>query len=310
MKINIACLKQPTFNAELSTSRINNQLVTDYLHQEIQQRIALIKKGVIDVCKEKDKQIPLFFVLPEFFWNVKWGVLKSKDEINQFTSYMMTFLSDAHEQLMRSLPENDFGKIILLGGSVAVLLEDTSTGIFEALNYCLISNNFSKTDDKRYAKSMWPKRTTSHIDFGLKDKITENGFIFTLSDGLTIEVLNSTKHVAEHDNSKGFGLNLDNTILTNCPFSINLCLDYGLLKPMERNTELQEPKSKIDFLIACGMPLDINYHYPDSVEFTVRNDGMGKGEVEYYSIKNNALNKRVKHKDVTSSISLVEFTVN
>lgn len=310
MKVNVASLKQPTFHAEYSFVRNEEQSLEEYLHQEIERRIELVKKGVIEASLKKDTNVPLFFTLPEFFWNVKWNALKNKGELNQFTSYMLDSLSDAQERLMSELPESQYGKVVLLAGTVATLVENEKENVFEALNYCLISNNFMKTSDGRYAKSAWPKRSTSHIDFGVKDSVTERGFVFTLNEGLTIEVLNKTDHVAEHDTADGLGLKLDNTTIQGCPFSINLCLDYSVVKPGERDNEVVEPVSKIDFLMACGMSLSADYQYPESVRFAVRNDGMGNGEVEYYSIKNRHLFRKVAHTDLSDALSLVEFTIS
>ncbi|MBS9423024.1 hypothetical protein [Photorhabdus caribbeanensis] len=309
MKINVASIRQATFRSEFSLDRESGQSIQDYLSKEIERRIDLVRENILLASENKEKNIPLFFSLPEFFWNIKWNTLKNKDELYQLTDYMMHYLSDAQESLMNSLPESEVGKIVLLAGTMVVLVETSNDGVFEPLNYCLISNNFKKKNDGRFERSMWPKRTTSHIDFGLKDKVTNNGFIFTFADKLTVEVLNKTQHVGEHDNNINYGFSIDNNIINDCPFSINLCLDYGRVKPGERNDELIESSSKIDFLLACGMSLSPNYKYPPSVRFAVRNDGMRDGKVECFSIKNRHLFKKIPQRELNTRLSMVELTL-
>ncbi|ELM3723338.1 hypothetical protein RYR28_002116 [Edwardsiella piscicida] len=307
-EVYIASLRQETFHSELSSERAKDQSIQDYVSKEINFRANYVIEQVIEAARNKDKNIPLFFTLPEFFWNVRLNVLRSKDELYFLTDHMLEKLSDAQEFIMLNLPESQFGKIVLLAGTLAVLTEIDDSELFESLNYCLISNNFKKTQDGRFEKSVWPKRATSHIDYGVKDKITDNGFIFTIAKNLTIEVLNQSSFISEHDSSKGFDLLLDNKVLDDFPFSINICLDYIAVKQGERDDEMYEKEPVIDFLLSCGMSLSFDYTYPLSVKYAVMNDGMGDGSISYYSVYNKHLLSEIPSKRIHPALTLTKLS--
>ena len=304
----VASLRQGTFLSQLSNERLNSESIQDYISKEINFRVNFIIEQIILATENKVNNIPLFFTLPEFFWNIKLSYLKNKDELYLLTDYMLNKISDAQEFIMGKLPENKFGKIVLLSGTLATLIETDENGLFESCNYCLIVNNFKKTKDGRFEKSVWPKRATSSIDFGIRKSITDRGFIFNIADEIEIEVLNKTSFSAGHDSIEGFGFKLDNTILNEFPFSINICLDYMALKPGDRVTEIYNKEPIIDFLISCGMELSYTYTYPNSIKYVVKNDGMDDGNVKYYSVEDNHLLYPVPAKNINKILTLTKFT--
>ena len=58
-----------------------------------------------------------------------------------------------------------------------------------------------------------------------------------------------------------------------------------MLKDGERDKEVEQAGSKIDFLIACGMNFDYGKRHLSSLQFAVRNDGMGDGECEVVKLE-------------------------
>lgn len=95
-EIYVASLCQGTFHSELSLNRKYGQSIQDYIAEEMEFRIDLILKNIILATENKDKSCPLFFTLPEFFWNVKWTALRNKDELYHFE--MRQFMDHNHRQ--------------------------------------------------------------------------------------------------------------------------------------------------------------------------------------------------------------------
>ncbi|WP_405468624.1 hypothetical protein ACGTI2_09470 [Morganella morganii] len=310
MKVQVASLRQPTFYSELSGERFALQSIEQYAEQEIKRRLDLIYFNIQEAAANKPADTVLFFTLPEFFWNIKWGVLKSHTELHQFTDYMMTHLSDRLDGLMKSLPAEKTGKVVLLGGSLAVLVKKASSEYHEAINYALMTNNFKKTaEGDRFEMSMWPKRNTSHIDFGAKKEVYPEGYGFQLSDAVFVKVVKANETVAEHNTAGGFGAGMDNTLVEGCPFSINLCLDYGAVKFGERDNEAMEKKPKVDFLMACGMPTSPDHKYPASTQYAVRNDGMQRGETEFFAVSGGRISRVLKAATLNEQLTMVTLDI-
>ncbi len=287
MKIYVASLRQPTASSELSEDRKDGDSIQEYAKKEISRRIVQLSthiRKVADHINNSEKKHTIFFTVPEFYWNVKWGALRNEEELLQLTDYMMTHLSDALEHLMKELPESNYGPVVLLAGSLGVLIQLPDLN-YEAINYCLIANNFKKNGDGRYEMSMWPKRNTSHIDFGERITRRVDAHQVKLGDNVTVWVMRKNQTVAEHNTAEGYGDKLANNLVPGCPFSINLCLDYDLIKTPDRDSEVYEPQSCIDFLLSCGMGFSPEHVYPASVQFAIRNDGMDVGQIQYLPVQ-------------------------
>ncbi|MHC8318304.1 hypothetical protein [Pseudomonas sp. LB3P31] len=291
MLITIASLQQPTFNSEFSWPRKPDQSMTDYVSQELDRRVQFVSDRLDTAAQAAREQYPgsacLFFTLPEFFWNVPWESVRSEDDLLEFGWACMDRMPECMDRLMSWARQETHGKVILLAGTCATLIKvgEGEDAYFDVINYLLSVNNFNFHSDGSPELSMWPKRHVSGIDFGSHVK-SENGYwFFKLSDDLSVKVKNLSSVAAEEHAAGSYNSAFYNTLIPGVTFSLNLCLDYSVLEEGERDQELETLGSKIDFLIACGMPFIEEKSYPQSVRFAVRNDGMGDGSCEFVRVE-------------------------
>ncbi|WP_256735578.1 hypothetical protein [Pseudomonas sp. dw_612] len=265
--------------------------MTDYVSQELDRRMQFVSDRLEVAAKAAIDQRPdsecLFFTLPEFFWNVPWSSAQREEELLELSMAYMDRMPDCMEILMNWLPVNQYGKVILLAGTCATLIKvgEGQAAYFDVINYVMTTSNFKVLSNGTPEMSMWPKRYVSAIDFGQYVDSAAGYWFFKLSDNLKIKVKGVSSTVAEHNSLDGYGPVFSNTLIAQCPFSINVCLDYAVLENGQRDDELEKTDSKIDFLIACGMDFEDGKRYPDSVRFAVRNDGMGKGRCEFAEVE-------------------------
>ncbi|MFJ2687653.1 hypothetical protein ACIOYV_28425 [Pseudomonas sp. NPDC087342] len=291
MLVTIASLQQPTFHSEFSLPRKPGQSMTEYVSQELYRRMQYVSGKLEVAAKAAIDQRPdsecLFFTLPEFFWNVPWSSALHEDDLLEHGMACMDRMSESMEVLMNRLPVDRYGKVVLLAGTCATLIKvgEGPAAYFDVINYVLTTSNFKVLNNGSPEISMWPKRYVSGIDFGKYVDSVDGYWFFKLSDNVTIKVKGVSSTVAEHNSADGYGAVFSNTLIAQCPFSINVCLDYAVLENGQRDEELEKIDSKIDFLIACGMPFEDGKRYPDSVRFAVRNDGMDAGSCQFAEVK-------------------------
>ncbi|KOX98599.1 hypothetical protein [Pseudomonas nunensis] len=291
MLVTIASLQQPTFHSEFSWPRKSGQSMTEYVSQELDRRMQFVGDRLEVAAKAAIDQRPdsecLFFTLPEFFWNVPWSSARREEELLELSMAYMERMSECMEILMNWLPVDRYGKVVLLAGTCATLIKvgEGPDAYFDVINYVMTTSNFRFRTDGLPEMSMWPKRYVSGIDFGKYVDSAAGYWFFKLSDNLTIKVKGVSSTVAEHNSADGYGAVFSNTLIAQCPFSINVCLDYAVLEKGQRDEELEKIDSKIDFLIACGMSFEDGKRYPDSVRFAVRNDGMDAGRCQFAEVK-------------------------
>lgn len=290
MQVNIASLRHSTFKPKSPYPRMPEQSILDYLDAELAERVYLARRK-IKIAAETARETYgdgsyLFFTLPEFFWNVPWSAVRSEEELHELNSAYLEKVPECVALLISELPVEKYGRIILLAGSCAALIKvgEGDAGYYDVINYLLtISNKDFEAD--RPLISMWPKRYVSGIDFG-KHVGKEHGYwFFKLFDEVVVRVKDVSSVRAEHSYFGGYGAIFINSLIADCPFSINLCLDYAELKEGERGKEIELAGSKIDFLIACGMDYDFLKQHPASLQYLVRNDGMDEGECEVVRLK-------------------------
>lgn len=293
MRIEVAALRTITSEREHRLpERELTQNITEYVDQHLTRRQGEIEQALTVLLQHKEISVPLFFTLPEFFWNVRWDALKNAEEILNQTERYLEQLPLKLNNILNKFPEDKCGHIIILAGTVAVLVETPRKGTYEALNYCLIGNNMQKSRGGVYELSMWPKRNTSLVDFG--QLVTDGGDIILcqLSNSLNIAVLQQSTTAAEHNSTNGYGYHIDNNMIKGCPFSINICLDYTRLNASEQQKMQLEQNSKIDFLLACGEKI-YPHSYPISVQYAIRNDGIFPGEIEFYRVENQRTKQKI-----------------
>ncbi|PYY72006.1 hypothetical protein CRX42_03240 [Pseudomonas jessenii] len=285
MFVSIASLRQPTFKSQLSQSRPHDQSIGDYLDDELVARAELVRRKIKIAAKaareDHGATACVFFTLPEFFWNIPWREVRSEEELHELNSAYLEKVPGCIALLMTELPVERYGKIVLLAGSCATLIKvgEGESSYYDVINYLLAITNKEYEAD-RPLMSMWPKRHVSGIDFGSHQASDREYWLFKLSEGVEVKVKRLSSVRAEHSYFGGYEGKFINSLVNGCPFAINLCLDYYSLKEGERDTQVELSEAKIDFLIACGMDFDYAKRHPSSLQFSIRNDGMGDGEVE------------------------------
>ncbi|MDN3223661.1 hypothetical protein [Pseudomonas nunensis] len=316
MLVAIASLQQPTFHSEFSLPRKPGQYMTEYVSQELYRRMQYVSGKLEVAAKAAIDQRPdsecLFFTLPEFFWNVPWSSAQHEDDLLEHGMACMDRMPECMEVLMNGLPVDRYGKVVLLAGTCATLIKvgEGADAYFDVINYVMTTSNFKVLNDGSPEMSMWPKRYVSGIDFGKYVDSADGYWFFKLSDNVTIKVKDVSSTVAEHNSADGYGAVFSNTLIAQCPFSINVCLDYAVLENGQRDEELEKIDSKIDFLIACGMSFEDGKRYPDSVRFTVRNDGMGAGSCQFAEVKAGRITHLVPSVIVEDSLHFATLDLN
>jgi hypothetical protein len=316
MLVTIASLQQPTFHSEFSLPRKPGQYMTEYVSQELYRRMQYVSGKLEVVAKAAIDQRPdsecLFFTLPEFFWNVPWSSAQHEDDLLEHGMACMDRMPECMEVLMNGLPVDRYGKVVLLAGTCATLIKvgEGADAYFDVINYVMTTSNFKVLNDGSPEMSMWPKRYVSGIDFGKYVDSAGGYWFFKLSDNVTIKVKDVSSTVAEHNSADGYGAVFSNTLIAQCPFSINVCLDYAVLENGQRDEELEKIDSKIDFLIACGMSFEDGKRYPDSVRFAVRNDGMGAGSCQFAEVKAGRITHLVPSVIVEDSLHFATLDLN
>ncbi|MBV7554750.1 hypothetical protein KW841_20615 [Pseudomonas sp. PDM28] len=285
MFVSIASLRQPTFKSQLSQARPLGQSIGDYLDDELVARAELVRRKIKIAAKaareDHGATACVFFTLPEFFWNIPWREVRNEEELHELNAAYLEKVPACIALLMTELPVERYGKVVLLAGSCATLIKvgEGESSYYDVINYLLaITNKEYEVDIP--LMSMWPKRHVSGIDFG-KHLASEGGFwLFKISEEIEVKVKKLSSVRAEHSYFDGYEGRFINSLVNGCPFAINLCLDYYSLKEGERDIQVELAEAKIDFLIACGLPFNYAKRHPSSLQFSIRNDGMGKGEVE------------------------------
>ncbi|UVM03831.1 hypothetical protein [Pseudomonas laurylsulfatiphila] len=285
MFVSIASLRQPTFRSQLSQSRPLGQSIRDYLDDELVARAELVRRKIKIAAKaareDHGATACVFFTLPEFFWNIPWREVRNEEELHELNAAYLEKVPACIALLMTELPVERYGKVVLLAGSCATLIKvgEGESSYYDVINYLLaITNKEYEVDIP--LMSMWPKRHVSGIDFGKHLASEEDFWLFKISEEIEVKVKKLSSVRAEHSYFGGYEGKFINSLVNGCPFAINLCLDYYSLKEGERDIQVELAEAKIDFLIACGLPFNYAKRHPSSLQFSIRNDGMGDGEVE------------------------------
>ncbi|MHC8358061.1 hypothetical protein ACYZTL_23295 [Pseudomonas sp. LB3P81] len=314
MLINIASLRQPTFTPQFSNLRAPRQSITDYVTSELDARVSYVRRKLEIAALAARGRFPgaacLFFTLPEFFWNIPWREVDSEEELHELTTAYLNKVPTCVKSLMADLPVEEYGKIVLLAGSCAALIKvgEGEGSYYDVINYLLAMTNKEYEVDTPLM-SMWPKRYVSGIDFG--DHVAfENGYwVFKLFDEVLVKVKELSSVQAEHSYFGGYRQTFVNSLVPGCPFGINLCLDYVVQKEGERDSEIEIIDAKIDFLIACGMPFNYFKRHPSSIQFAIRNDGMGSGECEFVRLEDGEIVAAVPSEMIDNNLYLVSIDV-
>jgi hypothetical protein len=290
MLLSIASLRQPTFKSQLSHPRMPEKSILDYLDDELAERAYLVRRKIKNAAKaarEKHGEAAcIFFTLPEFFWNIPWHQVRSEDELHELCSAYLEKVPECVALLISELPVEQYGKIVLLAGSCATLIKvgEGEASYYDVINYVLTITNKEYEADIPLM-SMWPKRYVSGIDFGEHVGAEDGYWLFKLFDEVVVRVKGVSSVQAEHSYFGGYEGKFINSLVPGCPFGINLCLDYEMMKDGERDREIELAGAKIDFLIACGMDFNYGKLHPSSVQYVIRNDGMDDGECEVVKLE-------------------------
>lgn len=315
MLLSIASLRQPTFNPQFSQLRAPGQSITDYMVSELDARAEFVRRKIRIAAKaaaaDHDGSECLFFTLPEFFWNIPWREVDSEEELHELTTAYLEKVPAYISSLMKDLPVERYGKIVLLAGSCATLVKvgEGDASYYEVINYLLTITN-KEYEANIPLMSMWPKRHVSGIDFG-RSVGNEDGFwFFKLFDEFVIKIKDDSDISAEHSYFGGYQGLFINSLVPGCPFGVNVCLDYAVLKQGERDKEVEIPEVKIDFLIACGMSFDYDKQHPSAIQYSVRNDGMGSGACEVVMLKDGRIVDDIPSVEIDDNVYLSVIRVS
>lgn len=288
--------------------------IVDYVKRSVDHRFVLLYRGMLAAFAErppKDYDVS-FFTAPEFYWNVPWGDFLNTDEVLVVKDLFLELVTQKVRSLIAKFPECDFGKLVLLPGTIAVLGSSTSaknkdgtnastdeTPILNASNHLVCVHNLPLDDGyERPAYMVWPKRIVSWIDFMDKDGCDSGKFLAHNPaspdefNNQHICTLNADKKMIVHIESVSsdsveafdeYGRKIDGAVFNNelvpgLPFGINICLDYFSVpttKDKYRMAQLKNTKFKLDFVIAAGIGLNPdNYANAPDVQYAIHNDGI------------------------------------
>ncbi|MGF6089408.1 hypothetical protein [Pseudomonas sp. 18173] len=290
------------------------QSILDYLDDELAERAYLVRRKIRIAAKaareEHGETACVFFTLPEFFWNIPWHQVRSEEELHELNSAYLQKVPECVALLISELPVEQYGKIVLLAGSCAVLIKvgEGESSYYDVINYLLTITNKEYEVDQPLM-SMWPKRHVSGIDFGKNVGVKDGYWFFKLFDEVVVRVKDVSSVSAEHSYFGGYEGKFINSLVPGCPFGINLCLDYAVLKDGERDKEIELTGAKIDFLIACGMGFDYGKRHPSSVQYLIRNDGMGDGECEVVRLESGWIVGAVPSIEIDDSLHLTVIQI-
>ena len=314
MLISIASLRQPTYKSQFSKQRPSYLSISEYLRSELDARVDHVLWKIKDAAKAAQERHVgaecLFFTLPEFFWNVPWHVVRSEDELHELSSAYLEQVSSSVVSLMKALPIEQFGEIVLLGGSCATLIkvEEGGSSYYDVINYLLAVSNKEHAGDAP-VMTMWPKRNVSSIDFGEHVGASTGYWYFSLFDDVVIKVKDLSNVQAEYSSAGGYEGKFLNNLVPGCPFGVNLCLDYDAVKAGERDEEMKLTEARIDFLIACGMTFDHRKKHPMSLQYAIRNDGFGDGQCEVVKLEHGRIAGVVPSEVIDGSVHLASIQI-
>ncbi|WP_202301168.1 hypothetical protein [Dryocola clanedunensis] len=291
MSIRILSFCTDTWNHEISDTPKQGVTLVNHVESILDARL----NDVVTQLQESLTRDPAtyqatFFTLPEFFWNTRWDNLKDEASIQALCSFYLDRMAIYVNKLVDSFPPAIYpkaGEIIFLAGTCAVLYcneqekirLNVKENIYTPLNWMLGASN--KRTDRSI--TLWPKRRTSRIDFFQQMMPAPDGspyFVATLPEGSSIRISTSSEAVATSLNGTAISTRFANSLPGIIDFGVDICLDYGNLqnqKPanwQQRIDELEKSGCQLDFLIACGMPMDYSAPHPSGLKYLVRNDGM------------------------------------
>lgn len=289
-KVRVIQLKTATFDSSGERSNYED------LEDQIAGKSALLTKAIATAfynigqnpSGNKTKPDITFVTAPEFYWNIPWSAVRSKADLERSCTFYLENINRTVLALSAQFPEDIYGKIVFIPGSVAVLFEQQGKpNCYEVLNWLLCFTNFSA----KGAIDMWPKRNTSGIDVYFGQRLQDAGknyYQTWLPNKMELIYIAKTTDVsAENYSSSGVSDVFINDIDGVPTFAIDICLDFAQAstRSLQRAAENRSNDIKLNFLIACGMPAqpdalrEISY---TSVNYLIRNDGIGRGSSEVF----------------------------
>jgi len=301
--VRVLNLQTPTFKPPVN-QRATSEDIKTYTQRAMEKKFKLLRDALTEGLPKKSSDTDLcYFVVPEFFWNVNWDAVQNEDDIKVFSNTCVVEVQKHVRALIALFPQEQYGKLALLPGTAQVLMKqadgitsaspgttvaDKDLPGYEALNYVLVIDNFSKPNpDGSRPIAMWPKRNVSGIDFDTysRTSVNRNGILYwkvrltppKVQPAFNILVMQKSAtraaYYADGKEFKGF----DNDPLGGVPFGVDVCLDYASAytdNEYMRMSQIEDTNYLIDFLIACGMVISSTHKYLPSVQYIVRNDGM------------------------------------
>jgi hypothetical protein len=299
-------LQTPTFDPP-AHQRLATEDMKTYTQRALQSKFELLRDALAEGLPKQSAPTDIcYFVAPEFFWNVNWDAIGNQEDIRIFSETCITEVQRHVRTLIDLFPQERYGKLTLLPGSAQILKKEQDGSVpdplpaiwpiilppelpfYRAENYVHLIDNFSPVGANNVRPmGMWPKRNVSSIDFPQAQSTTIDSvqyWVSTLNQTMAVLVRKKSTGSARSYSEGEQRPRLDNNPFGGVAFGIDVCLDYKMAYESYetlRTSQLDEARYVVDFLIACGMPIDArSQKYIPTLQYLVRNDGMKGGACE------------------------------
>lgn len=300
-------------NLETSTSsppnnqRLATEDIQTYTQRALQAKFEILRDALTEGLPKQSSPADLcYFVAPEFFWNVNWDAMRNQDDIRIFSETCMVEVQKHVRALIDLFPQELHGRLTLLPGSLQVLKRQqagtvpdpmstpvstwlrngrkfSDFPIYEATNYVLVIDNFSKADaGAARPLATWPKQSISRRDFpSVSDASADvvDSWFTRLNSVLGIVVRKKSTATGRSDAHGTQHQGFDNEPEDGVAFGIDIGGDYDTAYSSTdylRASQIKQPDYVINFLISRGTSatFDVSTHgFAPTVQYVVRNDG-------------------------------------
>lgn len=314
-----------------------------HLHRATLTALDAIAKAADENGSVEREAAVTFITAPEFYWSTPWHALRNICEVRELPALQVDPVRRCVAKVAAQFPRERYGKLVFLPGTAAMLFDAQPTHeahaapLFESLNYLYAATNFiaplatqaTHGLDANLPRAVaWPKRSTSSIDYGMREHAfdTPRTWTLTLGDGTRIDVLKpSDTDPPAHDGR--IADMLDNRLDDVPRFGVDVCVDFQRQKNNARGPASDftlpppdDPYYVLDFVLSYGVDLDARrFDMPPSLRYIVHNDGRRQKEVAVLAIdERDPTCNRVADASATrhltlgerSHVSIHEFTLD
>jgi hypothetical protein len=316
-----------------------------HLHRATLTALDAIAKEADENASIEREAAVTFITAPEFYWSTPWHALRNICEVRELPALQIDPVRSCVAKVAAQFPLERYGRLVFLPGTAAMpfdaqpIDETHTTPLFESLNYLYAATNFiaplaTQTTQTTQATHgldaslpravAWPKRSTSSIDYGMREREfdTPRTWTLTLGDGTRIDVLKpSDTDPPAHDGriADMFDNRLDDVPL----FGVDVHRQTDNAREPAGDFTFpppDDPHHMLDFVLSYGVDLDAHcFEKTESLRYIVHNDGRRQKEVAVLAIDERAhTSERVPDASATrhltlgerSHVSIHEFTLD